>query len=56
MNHKYLITNAILWTSAIVASAIVGAPTALTVIILPVLATCSLVVARPKSQTAECQR
>ncbi len=46
MNRKYFIANAILWASAIVASAIVGAPTVLSIILLPTLATCSLVVMR----------
>ena len=46
MNGKYFIANAILWASAIVASAIVGAPTVLSIILLPTLATCSLIVMR----------
>ena len=46
MNQKYFVANAVLWASAIVASAIVGAPTVLSIILLPSLATCSLIVMR----------
>ena len=35
---KLSITNAILWAAAIIASAILGAPTFLTLILLPILA------------------
>lgn len=44
MNDKYSIGNAILWAAAIVASAILHAPTALCAILLPGLAICSLVI------------
>jgi hypothetical protein len=54
MNRKYFIANAILWASAIIASAIVGAPAVLSAILLPTLATCALILARPKSQSSEC--
>jgi hypothetical protein len=49
MYRKYFIANAILWACAIIASAIVNAPFALTAIILPVLAVCSLFVSRPRT-------
>lgn len=49
MNRKYLISNAVLWAAAIIASAIVGAPAVLSTILLPSLATCSLLAARPTS-------
>ena len=52
MYRKHFIANAILWACAIIASAIVNAPFALTVIILPVLAVCSLFVSRPKQPRA----
>jgi len=44
MNRKHLIVNGILWAAAIIASAIVGAPTVLSVVLLPALAIVSLVV------------
>jgi hypothetical protein len=54
MNNKYFIGNAILWAAAILASALVHAPVALSGIILPALAICSLVVIRPKAADPEC--
>jgi hypothetical protein len=45
MSRAYPITNAILWTAAIVASALVGAPTVLSLIVLPSLAIVSLLLA-----------
>ncbi len=54
MNRQPYIANAILWASAIVASAILGAPAALTLVLLPSLATCALLVTRPKAPRAEC--
>lgn len=56
MNRKYFISNAILWASAIVASAIVGAPTVLSIILLPTLATCSLIVTRPQSGPVDAEK
>ncbi len=53
MNNKYFVGNAILWAAAILASALLHAPTVLSGIILPVLAVCSLVVIRPKSTDSE---
>ena len=55
MNRKFYLANAILWASAIIASAILEAPSALTLILLPSLATCALVVTRPKARASECQ-
>jgi hypothetical protein len=48
MNRKHLIVNGILWAAAIIASAIVGAPTVLSVVLLPALAIVSLVVTGSK--------
>jgi hypothetical protein len=45
MKSQYIIANAILWAAAIIASAIVGAPSALTVIFLPALAVTSILIA-----------
>jgi len=42
MRHKYLVGNAVLWAAAVVAAAIVGAPTVLTLILLPALGFVSL--------------
>ena len=55
MNQKHYLANAILWASAIVASAILGAPTFLTLGLLPVLAATALATPRPKSGAASCQ-
>lgn len=54
MDSKHFIANAILWASAIIASAILGAPAVLTAILLPSLATCALVMTRPKSNDSAC--
>ena len=48
MNRKHLIVNGILWAAAIIASAIVGAPTVLSVVLLPALAIVSLVITGSK--------
>jgi len=45
VNHKETVANLILWAGAIVASAWVGAPAVLSLIVLPALATGSLLVA-----------
>ena len=55
MNRNYFIANAVLWAAAIVASAVVGAPSVLSTILLPALAVCSLLLTRPKSRTTERQ-
>ena len=55
MNNKYFIGNAILWAAAIIASALLRAPVALSIIILPVLAVCSLAAIRPRSAGSECE-
>lgn len=55
MNRQIYLANAVLWATAIVASAMLGAPTMLTLLVLPSLATCALVVARPKSRLVECR-
>ena len=49
MNKKYLIGNAILWASAIIASTLVHAPVILSRIIWPALAVCSVVVIAPQA-------
>ncbi len=50
MNREVVIANSILWAAAIVASAILHAPTFLTLVLLPSLATCSLILARRRSR------
>jgi hypothetical protein len=54
MNRKHLVANAILWASAIVASAIVGAPAILSVVLLPTLAACALILDRDQAPSGEC--
>ena len=53
VNRNHFIANAVLWASAIIASAIVGAPSVLSIILLPSLATCSLLLTWPKRKRAE---
>lgn len=48
MSKSKTIGDAILWAAAILASALVDAPVVLTLIILPALAVCSLVLLRQK--------
>lgn len=55
MSRSNTIANAILWAAAIIASAILGAPTTLTVILLPSLATTSLVIGERRSTSRSCQ-
>jgi hypothetical protein len=55
MNRQIDLANAVLWATAIVVSAMLGAPTMLTLLVLPSLATCVLVVTRPKSRLVECR-
>ena len=43
MHRQHYLANAVLWASAIVASAILGAPTLVTLVVLPSLATAALV-------------
>lgn len=48
MNQKYVLANAILWAVAIIACAVAGASTFLSLILLPSLAAISLLVAWPR--------
>jgi len=54
MSRKLVISNAILWAAAIVASALVGSPPFFTTVLLPALAASALIVNRPKSRTIAC--
>lgn len=55
MNRKSYLANAILWASAIIASAILGAPAFFTLVLLPVLASTALVTTWSRAGTAPCQ-
>ncbi len=44
------IVNGILWAGAIVAAAILGSPTFLTMIVLPSLAICSIIFVMPRTK------
>jgi hypothetical protein len=55
MNRQLYVANAVLWATAIVASAMLDAPTMLTLLVLPSLATSALGVTRPRSHVAECR-
>ena len=54
MNRREVIANSILWAAAILASAILHAPTFLTLVLLPTLATGSLLLARRRTPTSDC--
>lgn len=54
MDRKHFISNAVLWATAIIASAIVGAPPFFSTILLPALAASALLVTRPKRRTTAC--
>jgi hypothetical protein len=54
MRDKRFVANAILWASAIVASAIVGAPAVFTILLLPSLAGCALLVTWLKTPPVPC--
>ncbi|MFZ6656999.1 hypothetical protein [Undibacterium sp. TJN19] len=56
MNRKNAIVSSILWAAAIIASAANGAPSILTMIILPGLAATFLLVTTPRSKTRKCVR
>ncbi|MEO8999372.1 MAG: hypothetical protein ABI227_10130 [Rhodanobacter sp.] len=47
MRKQYILANAILWAAAIVAAAAVAAPVFLSLVLLPTLATLSLLMAGP---------
>lgn len=51
--QKFHITNAILWTAAILAAALMGAPITVTTALLPALAGCSLFIAEYLLNRAE---
>lgn len=54
MNRNTVLANSILWATAVVASAIAGAPDSLTLVMLPALAFASLLLARYKSGSGRC--
>jgi hypothetical protein len=54
MNLTRFNSNAILWATAILASAIVGAPQFLTIVLLPSLAAMSLLLTKPERKPARC--
>jgi hypothetical protein len=56
MNQTYLLANSITWAAAIIASALLGAPSTVTLVLLPVLATASWLIALPKSSVRVCRR
>jgi hypothetical protein len=56
MNRKQLIVNSILWAAAIIASAIVGAPSILSLVLLPSLAAAALLAGGSGAVAARCDR
>ncbi len=55
MPNKYVIANSIAWAAAIIASARLGAPSTLTLVLLPSLAVISLLATAPRPSTAACR-
>jgi hypothetical protein len=55
MSRSYFIANAILWATAIIASAIVGAPKVFSGVLLPALAAAALLATWPKTRTTQCR-
>jgi len=49
MNRTYIVTNSILWATAIVSSAALGAPSFVSLVVLPCLAAVSWLAALPAS-------
>ena len=47
MSKRYVLANAMLWAAAILAAAVLKAPVFLSVVLLPMLATLSLLAVRP---------
>ncbi|MFN7959179.1 MAG: hypothetical protein U0P46_12770 [Holophagaceae bacterium] len=54
MHRNHLITHAILWAAAILASALVGAPAVLSTLLLPTLAIASLLFMGPRLRAVRC--
>jgi hypothetical protein len=55
MHRQYLIVNAVLWATAIVTAALAGAPAYLSAIVLPILASASLLVVSRRRRAASCR-
>ncbi|HRC84422.1 MAG TPA: hypothetical protein PK413_02295 [Thermoanaerobaculia bacterium] len=55
MKRSTLLAHSILWAAAILASALLGAPSTLTLLLLPSLATISWVVSLRDSPAASCR-
>jgi hypothetical protein len=53
MKKHQTLTHALLWAAAILAAAIVGAPTVLSTLLLPLLAACALLFALPRGLSRE---
>jgi hypothetical protein len=50
MRKRYVLTNAVLWAAAILAAALLKAPHLLSLILLPTLATLSMLAAGPDNR------
>jgi hypothetical protein len=55
MNRNATLATSLLWATAIIESAIVGAPHAMTFVVLPALASAYLVVAARSSPKRQCR-
>jgi hypothetical protein len=56
MHKTYILANSVAWAAAIVASALLGAPSTLTLVLLPSLAAISLLAAVPRTSDIACRR
>ena len=54
MDRKHFYVHAVLWATAIIASAIVGAPRYFSVFLLPSLALIAMIITWPKTRTDRC--
>jgi hypothetical protein len=55
MNRNVTLATSVLWATAVIASAIVGAPSAMTFVVLPALASAYLLVATRNSPRPQCR-
>jgi hypothetical protein len=55
MNRNVILATSVLWATAIIASAIVGAPSTMTFVVLPALASAYLLVATRDSPRRRCR-
>jgi len=55
MHKTYVLANSVTWAAAIIASALLGAPSTLTLVLLPSLAAISLLATAPRASDLACR-